>query len=70
MARFRLTYDHSKIRAGGTTRLQRHHAEGVRFSSGRVALDYENGNSGGYPTMNAMIAAMTRQGSYELTWVD
>jgi len=70
MARFRLKYDHSKVKAGGMTRFQMHHAEGIRFSSGRVSLDFENGNGTGYPSMNAMVAALTKQGKYEVEWVD
>lgn len=70
MARFRLKYDHSKAKAGGMTRFQMHHAEGIRFSSGRVSLDFENGNGTGYLSMNAMVAALTKQGAYQIEWVD
>lgn len=70
MARFLLKYDYSKAKSGGMTRFQKHEAEGVRFSEGYVAVVYKNGNTDGFPNVNAMTVALERQGSYELEWVD
>lgn len=69
--RFLLTYDYSKaIKTGGISRLQKHRAEGVQFGSKRVALDYENGNTDGYPSIKAMKLALERQGNCDIEWVD
>lgn len=70
MARFLVTYDYSKAPSGGIARLQKHHAEGIRFSSGKIAVDFENGNGAGYPNMKAMEIALTKQGKFDLDWID
>jgi hypothetical protein len=70
MARFLVTYDHSKVKAGGMARFHSHSAEGVRFGSGKVALDFENGNNAGYGSVDQMVTALARQGNYHIDWID
>lgn len=45
-------------------------AEGVRFGSGRIALDMENGNANGYGSIREMQTALRKQGEFTIQWVD
>lgn len=70
MVRFLLTFDYSKSKVGGINRFQQHHAEGVCFSKGMIALAYDNGNTDGYGSLNEMVQALSRMGKHHIEWVD
>jgi len=69
-ARFVLRYNYSKAKTTSQSKHIWRTAEGVRFGSGRIAIDLENGNGDGYGSVREMQTALAKQGAYEIQWVD